>query len=77
MCINYTSRTKILYFLKMKCLFSLLLLAQISAAQKSNIYGVVKDKSTEDPVLFAHIYIANTARGTTSGTNGQFILENI
>jgi len=61
----------------MKCLFSLLLLAQICAAQKPSLYGSVIDKNTEELVSFAHIYLANTARGTTSDANGKFLLENI
>jgi hypothetical protein len=61
----------------LKYLFSLLLLSQICAAQQSGIYGMVKDKNSGEPVLFAHIYLANTTRGTTSDTNGNFVLENI
>jgi hypothetical protein len=64
-------------FLKVNCFLSLLLSAQICAAQNSGIYGVVMDRQSGEPVLFAHVYLANTTRGTTSDMNGKFILENI
>jgi len=61
----------------MKFVFLSLFIAQITFGQISNISGEVKDKATGEPVLFAHIYIANTTLGTTSGTDGHFILEDI
>ena len=61
----------------MKCLFLFLLLTQLCIAQKSSIHGSVKDSTSGEPIIFAHIYIANTTKGTTSDINGQFILENI
>ena len=61
----------------MKCLILFLLLTQLCIAQESSIHGFVKDKKTGEPIIFAHIFIANTAKGTTSDTHGQFVLENI
>jgi hypothetical protein len=61
-----------------KCIFFLFfLLAQTGLAQKSSIHGIVKDKNTGEAILFAHIYLANTTSGTTSNTDGTFILQNI
>ena len=67
--------TKILRFVKRRYFLLFLLSAQVCVAQKSGIYGSVKDGKTEEPIVFAHIFIANTTRGTTSDTNGQFNLE--
>jgi len=52
-------------------------LSQICIAQRTSIYGIVKEKKTGEPILFAHIYIANTTKGSASDENGQFILEDI
>ena len=67
--------TKIPCFVKRGYFLLFLLSAQVCVAQKSGIYGYVKDGKTEEPIVFAHIFIANTTRGTTSDTNGQFNLE--
>ena len=61
----------------MKVFFLLILLTQTGFAQQFSISGIVKDKSTGNPVLFAHIYIANTTQGTTSDSDGRFRIDQI
>ena len=55
----------------------MLLINQTGYSYESCICGFVKDKKTGEPIQFAHIFIANTSKGTTSDKNGQFRLENI
>jgi hypothetical protein len=57
-------------------LFSLVL-SEVCFAQGSDISGIIKDKTTGEAVLFAHVYLANTTRGTTSDANGRFSLEEV
>jgi hypothetical protein len=63
--------------IKLKFLVILIFLVHAGLAQKSNITGIVTDKTTGEAVLFAHLYLANTTIGTTSNASGEFLLENI
>ena len=38
---------------------------------------MVKDKTTGAPVIFAHVYLANTTQGTTSEADGHFVLSRV
>jgi len=73
----FISSVRILYSSKLKNLFLILLISQTGLSQNPNISGFVKDRKTGEPILFAHIYIANTTLGTTSDKNGYFSLENL
>jgi len=67
--------TKIHCFAITRCFLLLLLSTQVCVAQKPGIFGYVKDGKTGELIVSAHIFIANTTRGTTSDTKGQFNLE--
>lgn len=64
----------------LKYLFNIVfyLFSMISVyAQRSIINGKISDGSTNKPIAFAHVFLANTNIGTTSNVNGEFILRNI
>ncbi len=52
-----------------------LFLNGICLAQEPELSGIVLDKTTGEPVIFAHVYLANTTRGTTSEVDGRFVLR--
>lgn len=58
-------------------IFLFLIISYTVAGQSSRISGIVKDKTTGEAVLFAHVYLANTTMGITSDIDGRFSLENI
>lgn len=53
------------------CLF----LNGVCLAQEPELSGIVLDKTTGEPVIFAHVYLANTTLGTTSDVDGRFVLK--
>jgi len=60
-----------------KLVFIFMLFSLNCFGQFSDISGNVKDKDTGEPILFAHIFIANTAVGSTSDTEGKFMLREV
>lgn len=62
----------------MKHLFNVLLLLAIpSIYAQNNLKGSVVDKSTNEPLIFANIYIPHLEKGTTTDFEGHFKLTNI
>jgi hypothetical protein len=45
--------------------------------QHSDISGTVRDKATGNPLVLAHIFIANTSVGATSDAEGRFLLKEV
>ena len=46
-------------------------------SQGFTISGRVIDAETNEPLQFAHVFIDQTTHGTTTNTNGEFILSNL
>jgi iron complex outermembrane receptor protein len=62
----------------MKSLFKALLLLSISSISAQNtITGIVIDKSTNESIIFANIYLPDLEKGTTTDDNGIFKIENL
>lgn len=68
----------------MKTFLTLILIIIIStlvtkAQQKKgiSISGKLIDKETQEPVIYANIFLANTTIGTTSDNNGEFFFRDI
>jgi hypothetical protein len=66
-------------YLPFRWFFSLFLGLRLSltAAAQAPISGLVRDSLTQAPVPFASVFLANTARGTTTDENGRFTLLNV
>lgn len=62
----------------MKILYKALLFLAISSTYAQNsLTGTVNDKTLNEPVAFANIYLPELEKGTTSNENGHFIIENV
>ena len=62
--------------------FSLLVIlpmlrSEFCNAQQSVILGRVTDTSTGQPVPFSNVYFNNSLTGTTTGTDGKYLLKNL
>ena len=62
----------------MKILYKALLFLAISSTYAQNsLTGTVNDKTLNEPVAFANIYLPELEKGTTSNENGHFTIENV
>ena len=56
---------------------SLLLLAVTTIYSQNNIQGVILDKDSSEPIVFANIYLPQLEKGTASNEKGEFIIHNL
>ena len=62
----------------MKILLNCLLLLAITVTySQNNIQGVVKDKDTNEPIIYANIYIPLLEKGTITNEKGAFIIYDL
>ena len=62
----------------MKIIFKALLLLAISTAYAQNtLKGTIMDKSANEPIAFANIYLPQLEKGATSDENGIYTVKNI
>ena len=62
----------------MKLLYNALLLLAISSAYSQNsLTGTVVDKTMNEPVAFANVYLPQLEKGTETDENGLFKIENL
>ncbi len=62
----------------MKLIFSVLLFFTIPSIYAQNaLIGTVKEKNTNEPVVFANVYLPQLEKGTTTDENGSFEISNI
>ena len=62
----------------MKSFFNVLLLLAIPSLYAQNtLDGTITDKNTNEPIVFATIYLPQLEKGTTSDENGVFTINNI
>ena len=62
---------------KMAAVAALTVLSIQTLLAQGSISGVVTDAATGEPVLGATILLAGTTRGTASGADGTFLLNNV
>jgi CarboxypepD_reg-like domain len=64
--------------LQLKILLGLLLFSSATFAQeKRSISGTVRDAVTKEPIPFVNVFFANTTIGTSTATDGSFIVSEI
>jgi hypothetical protein len=57
--------------------FITLLLVSVMHAQTGEIRGIVTDRLTNEPILFATVALAGTTDGTTTDLDGRYVLRNL
>ena len=55
----------------------LLILFTASLAYSGNIKGIIKDQSTDEPLIGANIIIIGTGMGATTDLDGFFLITNV
>ena len=63
----------------MKIIFQVLLLLAIPSSiyAQHTLQGSIIDKQTNEPLIFANIYLPQLEKGTTTNENGEFTINNI
>lgn len=62
----------------MKLIINCLLLLAITVAySQNNIQGVIKDKDSNEPIIFANIYLPQLEKGTITNEKGEFIIHDV
>ena len=56
---------------------SILVLSILSAQNKSSISGFVREVDTGEPISYANVFIIGTSLGTTTNSDGYFVIINI
>jgi iron complex outermembrane receptor protein len=49
--------------------------ASMAGAERFSLHGSIRDRTTADPLPSAHIRVLGTARGTITGTGGDYALH--
>jgi len=55
----------------------LILLAFVSIHSQNIIKGNIKNKDSNEPIVFANIYLPQLEKGTITNENGEFIIQNL
>src|SRR5690606_39545072 len=63
----------------MKIIFQVLLLLAIPSSiyAQHTLQGNIIDKQTNEPLIFANVYLTQLEKGTTTNENGEFTISNI
>ena len=62
----------------MKIIINCLLLLSITVTfSQNNIQGVIKDKDTNEPIIFANIYLPQLEKGAITNEDGKFLIYNL
>jgi iron complex outermembrane receptor protein len=62
----------------MKIFFSVLLLLTIPKIfAQNNLTGIITDRSTNEPIVFANVYLPQLEKGGTTDVTGEFYLSNL
>src|SRR5690606_6438847 len=63
----------------MKIIFQVLLLLAIPSSiyAQHTLQGNIIDKHTNEPLIFANVYLPQLEKGTTTNENGEFTISNI
>ncbi|MFI1772134.1 TonB-dependent receptor [Thalassobellus citreus] len=62
----------------MKILLNILLLLAVSSIYaQNNLQGIVTDKNTNEPIIFANIYLPQLEKGATTNEKGAYTISNI
>lgn len=62
----------------MKLIINILsLLTLTSLFAQNNLNGIVTDKNTNEPIIFANVYFPQLEKGTTTDENGLFAIQNL
>lgn len=58
-------------------LFYLIIVSFEALCQTGQVAGRIMDAQTKEPLPFAHVFVNNTTIGTTTDTEGKFLLKNV
>lgn len=62
----------------MKFIFNLLLIMAIPSLYAQNaLTGTISDKKTNEPIVFANVYLPQLEKGSTTDNNGNFTINNL
>ncbi|MBE9489734.1 MAG: TonB-dependent receptor [Bacteroidetes bacterium] len=62
----------------MKLIINCLLLLAITVVySQNNIQGVINDKDSNEPIIFANVYLPQLEKGTITNEKGEFIIYNL